>query len=53
MENLEQSLLEAMSDWLNREETIFEMNCLNLKDDEDLHIKMAEKAFDMFKLEVL
>ena len=53
MENLEQSLLEAIVDWLNREETIFEMSCLNLKDNEDLHIKMAEKAFDVFKTEAL
>jgi hypothetical protein len=49
MENLKQSLLEAMADWLGQEETIFEMNFLNLKDNEDLHIKMSEVAFNVFK----
>ena len=47
MENLEQALLEAMADWLNREETIFEMRFLNLTDNEYLHIKMANAAFDV------
>lgn len=48
MENLKQSLLEAMAEWLNQEETIFEMNFLNLKDSENLHIEMSEIAFNLF-----
>ena len=53
MENLEQALLEAMADWLNREETIFEMRFLNLTDNEYLHIKMANAAFDVFKRQTI
>lgn len=50
MENLKQMLLEAMADYLNQEEVIFEMSVLGLKEDDDeLHIKKAKAAFECFE----
>lgn len=50
MENLKQMLLEAMADFLNKEEVIFEMSILKLKEDgNELHIKMTQAAFECFE----
>lgn len=50
IENLKQMLLEAMADYLNQEEVIFEMSVLRLKEDgDDLHIRMAKVAFECFE----
>lgn len=51
MDNLKQSLLEKMADWLDDSETILEMSVIGLEDSEELHIKMCEAAFKVFQLE--
>lgn len=52
MENLKQSLLEHIADWLDLESTELDMLIHGLKDNEDLHIKMCEAAFKVFEQEV-
>lgn len=48
IENLKQSLLEHMADWLDRESTVFEMTFEGIKENEDCHIAMADAAFSAF-----
>ena len=48
MDNLKQSLLEHLADWLDNEYTKFELGYLGLKETEDCHIKMTEAAFEKF-----
>jgi len=48
MENLKQSLLEQMADWLDSGNTQLEMNLSGMQDHEDLHLKMADAAFEVF-----
>lgn len=51
MENLKQYLLEAMADYLDDVNVTMEMFLLELKDNDDLHIKMCEAAFKVFEEE--
>lgn len=48
MDDLKQSLLENLADWLDNEYTKFELGYLGLKETEDCHIKMTEAAFEKF-----
>lgn len=48
MDDLKQSLLEHLADWLDNEYTKFELGYLGFKETEDCHIKMAEAAFEKF-----
>jgi hypothetical protein len=47
-DNLKQSLLEHLADWLDQEYTKFELGFCQLEETEDCHIKMAEAAFKEF-----
>ena len=48
MDDLKQSLLEHLADWLDNEYTKFELGYLGLKETEDCHIKMTDAAFEKF-----
>lgn len=48
MENLKQNLLEHIANFLDDDNTSFEMAYHKLKDSDDLHIKMCEAAFKVF-----
>ena len=53
MENIKQSLIEAIADFLDREDIKFEEALSGLKDpvereNSELHIKMAEAAFSVY-----
>lgn len=48
MDDLKQSLLEHLADWLDNEHIKFELGYLGLKETEDCHIKMADSAFEKF-----
>lgn len=45
-DNLKQSLLENLADWLNSECVRFEISFCNLEESEECHIKMCDAAFD-------
>jgi len=47
-DNLKQSLLEHLADWLDQEYIRFELGFLGLEETEDCHIKMSEAAFQEF-----
>jgi len=59
MENLKQMLIELMADFLDNEDTIYELQKNGLVDPEEdkskseIHIKMAEKAFYELKDKML
>lgn len=48
MENIKQNLLEHLAHFLDDDNTIFEITYHNLKENENLHIKMCEAAFKVF-----
>jgi hypothetical protein len=53
LSNLEQSLLEEIGDWLDKESVVFEQNVRGFYDPmpretSDLHIKMAEAAMKVY-----
>ena len=48
MDDLKQSLLENLADWLDSEWVKFELGYIGLKETDDCHIKMTEAAFEKF-----
>lgn len=58
MENIKQSLVELIADWLDSDQIKFEMGCSKIsepqtREDSDLHIKMAEAAMAVFEANTL